>query len=185
MSNTILLKKSGTAAAVPNAGDLALGELAINYADGNLFYKNGSNQVKVIASNQFVSVAGNVTAGNILTSGLVSAQGNVTGNYILGNGALLTGVITSVANITGFDNLSNGTTSILSDGKIEGTTTVTGSGCLTSNGSLHDLYAQSGSSVSINLTGGTVTGVQSQITLGDNVWSGFSVPQSPIFTVSQ
>jgi hypothetical protein len=29
----------------------------------------------------------------------LSAVGNVTGNYILGNGALLTGVITSVANI--------------------------------------------------------------------------------------
>jgi hypothetical protein len=30
---------------------------------------------------------------------LISSTGNVTGNYILGNGALLTGVITSVANI--------------------------------------------------------------------------------------
>ena len=46
-----------------------------------------------------LSAGGNVTGGNVTTAGLISATGNVTGNYILGNGALLTGVITSVANI--------------------------------------------------------------------------------------
>ena len=49
MSNTILIKRSGTAAAVPSSGSISLGELAINYADGNLFYKNGTGDVKVIA----------------------------------------------------------------------------------------------------------------------------------------
>ena len=64
-----------------------------------------------------ITATGNVTGGNIRTGGLVSAtgnvtggnvttSGNVTGNYILGNGSLLTGVITSVANIT------NGTSNI-------------------------------------------------------------------------
>ena len=52
------------------------------------------------------SVVANVTGGNLLTGGLISATGNVTGNYILGNGALLTGVITSVANI------NNGTSNV-------------------------------------------------------------------------
>ena len=46
-----------------------------------------------------ISATGNVSGGNLITTGLISAIGNVTGNYILGNGALLTGVITSVANI--------------------------------------------------------------------------------------
>ena len=50
-------------------------------------------------SNIGISAIGNVSGGNFRTAGLVSATGNVTGNYILGNGALLTGVITSVANI--------------------------------------------------------------------------------------
>jgi len=45
-----------------------------------------------------LSVAGNIVGANVNT-GNISASGNVTGNYILGNGALLTGVITSVANI--------------------------------------------------------------------------------------
>jgi hypothetical protein len=51
-----------------------------------------------------LSASGNVTGGNLITAAVVSAasvsaSGNVTGNYMLGNGALLTGVITSVANI--------------------------------------------------------------------------------------
>lgn len=53
-----------------------------------------------------VTATGNVSGGNILTTGIVSATGNVTGNYIFGNGALLTGVITSVSNI------NNGTSNV-------------------------------------------------------------------------
>jgi hypothetical protein len=59
-----------------------------------------------ILTSGLVSATGNVRGGNIQTGGLVSAAGNVTGNYILGNGALLTGVITSVANI------NNGTSNV-------------------------------------------------------------------------
>ena len=53
-----------------------------------------------------MSSTANITGGNLLTAGLVSATGNVTGSYILGNGACLSGVITSVANI------NNGTSNI-------------------------------------------------------------------------
>ena len=92
MANTILIKKSSTANAVPLTGDLAFGELAINVTDGNLFYKNSATgNVTVIASNKFSSVSGNVTGGNVLTAGQVSATGNVTGNYILGNISQATG----------------------------------------------------------------------------------------------
>lgn len=45
-----------------------------------------------------VSTPGNVTGGNILTSGTVSAVGNVTGNYVLGNGSLLTGIAGAYSN---------------------------------------------------------------------------------------
>ena len=44
--------------------------------------------------------AGNVTGGNILTGGIVSATGNITGNYFIGNGSALTG-ITATANAGG------------------------------------------------------------------------------------
>ena len=85
MTNTVLLKRSATANSAPSAGSLLYGELAINYADGNLYYLNSANAVTVIASNKTVSLSGNITAGNILTSGLISATGNITGKYFLGN----------------------------------------------------------------------------------------------------
>lgn len=39
MASQVILKKSSVAARVPVAGDLAFGELALNYADGLLYYK--------------------------------------------------------------------------------------------------------------------------------------------------
>jgi len=49
MSN-IALKKSSVSGRVPLIGDLAYGELALNYADGLLYFKNSSNQVKAFKS---------------------------------------------------------------------------------------------------------------------------------------
>ena len=89
MTNTVQLKRSSVPGSVPSAGNLVPGELAINYADGNLFYKNSSNAVTVIASNQFVSVSG-----------------NVTGNYFIGNGSQLTGITTTSSQIV------NGTSNV-------------------------------------------------------------------------
>lgn len=42
----VLLKKSSVSSNVPGTGDLDYGEIAINYADGRLYYKNSSNQIK-------------------------------------------------------------------------------------------------------------------------------------------
>lgn len=104
MANTIKLKKSSVAAKIPQVSDLDYGELAINYNDGSLFFKTSANSISTLASTQFVSVSGNVTGGNIFTAGAVSATGNVTGSYILGNGSLLTGLLT--------DRISNGTSNV-------------------------------------------------------------------------
>jgi hypothetical protein len=41
------------------------------------------------------SLSGNVTGGNVRTGGLISATGNITGNYIFGNGSQLTNLITN------------------------------------------------------------------------------------------
>ena len=89
MTNTVQLKRSSIANSIPSAGNLVAGELAINYTDGNLFYKNSSNVVTVIASNKFVSVSG-----------------NVTGDYFIGNGSQLTGI-----NVTS-SQISNGTSNV-------------------------------------------------------------------------
>ena len=75
-----------------------------SYADKLYLYVNdgtGNQWVDQSPPTTFASltVSGNTSSGNLLTAGLVSATGNITGNYIFGNGALLTGVITSVSNI--------------------------------------------------------------------------------------
>jgi hypothetical protein len=79
----------------------------------------------LISATSTITSAANITGGNLLTGGLISATANITGgnlissgqisaagnvdigtNYYLGNGAFLTGVITSVANI------NNGTSNV-------------------------------------------------------------------------
>lgn len=51
------------------------------------------------------NVSGNLYVWDVSAAGSISARANITGDYILGNGALLTGVITSVTNIN--DGTSN------------------------------------------------------------------------------
>ena len=67
--------------------------------------------VSTSVSNTFVSisVSGNVNSGNILNTGLISATGNVTGNYFVGNGSLLTGISGGGG---GGANIANGTSNI-------------------------------------------------------------------------
>jgi hypothetical protein len=54
MANTILLKRSGSAGIAP--GSLAFGEVAINYNDGKLFYKNASGTI--VGSKLITSISG-------------------------------------------------------------------------------------------------------------------------------
>jgi hypothetical protein len=70
----IQIYRSATPAAVPNAANLAAGELAINTADGILFYEDSGGTVKPIAHNVTPAANGGTgltapgTAGNVLTS---------------------------------------------------------------------------------------------------------------------
>jgi hypothetical protein len=89
---------------------LTPGELAINYADGNLFFEDLAGNIQTLASTQFVSVTGNITGGNIITLGQVSATGNVTGNYFFGNGAFLTGIQSGFLSGTVDDFVGDGST---------------------------------------------------------------------------
>lgn len=54
MANTFKIKRSGTASQAPTS--LEYGEIAINYADGKIFYKNSSNAV--IGSKLLVNIVG-------------------------------------------------------------------------------------------------------------------------------
>lgn len=50
MANKIILKKSSVAAKVPLVTDLVYGELALNYADGKLYYKTASNSIAEVGA---------------------------------------------------------------------------------------------------------------------------------------
>ena len=43
MTTKIIHKKSSVSGRIPDSADLEYGELALNYNDGNLFYKSSSN----------------------------------------------------------------------------------------------------------------------------------------------
>jgi hypothetical protein len=60
-----------------------------------LIVNASSAQIQELPLTDVLSVAGNITAGNVTTAGLVSATGNVTGNYFVGNGSALTGIVSS------------------------------------------------------------------------------------------
>jgi hypothetical protein len=80
-----------------------LGGVPLGMAAGNVLTVNG-NAVLQNNSNSTISTTGNITSGNVLTGGIVSATGNVTGNYFIGNGSQLTGLSTS--------SISNGTSNV-------------------------------------------------------------------------
>lgn len=50
MANKVLLKRSSVANKIPATGDLEYGELAINYTDEKLYFKNASNAIKSFES---------------------------------------------------------------------------------------------------------------------------------------
>ena len=82
-----------TTSTAPVAGNLALGELALNTTDGKLFYKNTSNIVTVLASitgTTSITTLGTVTTGTWNASVIQAAYGGtgastLTG-YVYGNG---------------------------------------------------------------------------------------------------
>lgn len=79
-------------------------------AAGNIL--GGNVTVSSVVQGTTISATGNVQGGNLRTTGLVSvtggitAAGNISGNYLLGNGSLLTGISAAVS----VQKISNGTT---------------------------------------------------------------------------
>ena len=150
---------STTTSNVPTAGNLADGELAINTADGKLFYKDNGGVVRVIAQTSSVTNVSSISFGSTgltpstATTGAVTVAGTLaTGNggtglttftsggavYATSTSALTTGTLpvtaggTGVASATAYSVLTGGTTSTGAFQTVSGTGT---SGqVLTSNG---------------------------------------------------
>jgi len=64
MANTILLKRSSSTGAIPVAGSLTVGELALNTADGKLFTKKTNGVVvEIVGSGGGPSTGGTLDFG--------------------------------------------------------------------------------------------------------------------------
>ena len=122
------------------------------FSSGNIVVKTSAQLTTPnigAATGTSLSTTGNVTGGNINTSGVISATGNITGSYFLGNGSQLTGIDAT--------SIQNGTSNVrvVSSG---GNVTVSVGG--TSNVAV---YATTGEyitgliSASGNVTGGNIT----------------------------
>lgn len=107
MSNTsIQLKKSGQTGNVPST--LSHGEVAINYADGKLYYKNASNVITYI-SNQFSFETINVDGSLILATSPTDTLNIKSGNNIYFQVDGLNNRITINANTSSLDQTARDT----------------------------------------------------------------------------
>jgi hypothetical protein len=79
MSTVIKPKRSETALAVPSAGSLEVGELALNVTDGKFYTKTSGNAVKEVGG------AGSVTLQDVMTNGATTIT-----NLVLDQGANIT-----------------------------------------------------------------------------------------------
>jgi filamentous hemagglutinin len=118
-----------------------------------------------------LSVTGTATTGNLATAGTVSATGNVTGNFFLGNGSQLTGIDTNLIKngssnvriLTANGNISmdvNGTSNVIvvTDTGLDVTGTVSSSGNVTgANIFTGGLISATGNVIASNVITATVT----------------------------
>ena len=81
MATVILPKRSETALAVPSAGSLEAGELAMNVTDGKFYTKNSGGSVVEIGG------AGSVTLQDVTSNGASTTNGAVTNNDIVLDGS--------------------------------------------------------------------------------------------------
>jgi hypothetical protein len=98
-----------------------------------------------------LSVTGNIGTGNLRTAGEVSATGNVTGNFFVGNGRLLTGVVATgigtLASLSVTGNIDTGNLRtaglITATGNISGGNLITAQTVSTTGGNSMNLSAPS------------------------------------------
>jgi hypothetical protein len=86
----IKLYASGTAAAQPLAANLALGELALNYTDGKLYYKNGAGTVLSISSVVTTPIVENLNTISANTTIPVGSNGESVGPITVNTGVTVT-----------------------------------------------------------------------------------------------
>ena len=131
MASQVILKKSSVAARVPVVGDLAYGELALNYADGLLYFKKSDGTTIGIIGNATGTNTGDETTATIKTKlGITTLSGSNTGdNAYNSTYAGLVSNATHTGDVTGFTALTLAT--VNSNVGTWNTVTVNGKGLVT------------------------------------------------------
>jgi hypothetical protein len=177
MANNISIKRSSVTGKAPQPADLIYGELALNYADGVLYYKKSNNSIDILNKDyvQSVDISSSdltVTNGPITSSGTINLALNTVPVSKGGTGA--TTASSAINNLlpaqTGYQNyvltttgsevvwapvtpggtLPTASTTVLGGVKIDGATiAIDGNGVISATG-----YGL-GTVTSINASGGT------------------------------
>ena len=122
MAQQIKLKRSAIAGKVPLTSSLDTGELAINTADGKLYFKRDDDTIQTIVTT------------NTLVTGSLDINGPVTASFFKGDGSAITGVISSSYTATAsYVNPLTQTVEITGSFLVTGSTVQTGNNTLTGN----------------------------------------------------
>lgn len=143
MSNRVLLKKSSVSNRVPVEADLEYGELALNYADEKLYFKNSSNAIKAFKVTQSQLTIG---------TGLSGTSYNGTSDVTIA-------IDSSVVTLAGSQTLTNKTLTspVISGGTIN-------------NAIIGGTTAAAGSFTNLNASGTTT--LSGEVLINNNVGSG-------------
>ena len=85
MATVIKLKRSETALAIPSAGSLEVGEVAMNVTDGKFYTKTSGGTVKEVGGAASVTLNSVLTAGNIAATDIVLNGSNLVFEGFLEN----------------------------------------------------------------------------------------------------
>lgn len=119
MANTVVLKRSAVQGKTPTTGDLALGELALNTYDGNLFFKkdSGTASIVTVATLAGTQTLSNKTLASPVITGTITAGGGVgtNGQVLASTGSGLQWITKDVSTL---DSLTDVTISSATTGQV-------------------------------------------------------------------
>lgn len=119
MSNTVVLKRSAVQGKTPTTSDLALGELALNTYDGNLFFKKDSGTASIVsvATLTGTQTLTNKTLSSPVITGTLTAGGTTgtNGQLLASTGSGLQWVTRDVSTL---DSLTDVTISSATSGQV-------------------------------------------------------------------
>lgn len=139
MSNIIILKKSATPANIPDPGELDYGELALNYADGVLYFKDVNDDIQVVGSGDIGPTGPTGPSGDDGADGQDMVWAYLTNDNH---------TVATASNGTGADYSYAGGTFTVMDGENDVTT---------GNGITYSVQSETGVDVSINSSTGVYT----------------------------